>query len=156
LADLSQVLTTRRTFCSKLAAGNGALLAGCDVLRKVSGERATRIADAAERTVAPDVTLRIGSVLVDVAKDHTISTTGYNGSAPGPLIRLREGVPVTVEIVNQTHNSELVHWHGLTVQADVDGAEEENSVAKRRRTGAWSHPLPADSATFRDAFCAYA
>ena len=36
-----------------------------------------------------DVTLHIG--LVDVTKDKTISTIGYNGQVPGPLIRLREG-----------------------------------------------------------------
>ena len=38
-----------------------------------------------------DVTLHIGPVLVDIAKDHTISTLGYNGSVPGPVIRMREG-----------------------------------------------------------------
>ncbi|HXZ47241.1 MAG TPA: hypothetical protein VEH02_10990 [Pseudolabrys sp.] len=38
-----------------------------------------------------DLTLKIGPVLVDVAEDRTISTTGYNGSSPGPLIRLKEG-----------------------------------------------------------------
>ena len=41
-----------------------------------------------------DVTLHIGPVLVDVTKDKTISTTGYNGQVPGPLIRLREGKQV--------------------------------------------------------------
>ena len=38
---------------------------------------------------AADVTLRIGSVLVDVAKDKTLSTVGNNGQVPGPLIRLK-------------------------------------------------------------------
>ena len=67
-------------------------------------------------------------MLVDVAKNHTISTRGYNGSAPGPLIRLREGVPVTVELFNETDTPELVHWHGQIIPADVDGAEEEQSI----------------------------
>ncbi len=71
---------------------------------------------------------RIGPVLVDIAKDHTISTTGYNGSVPGPLIRLREGVPVTVELINDLDSPELVHWHGQIIPADVDGAMEENSL----------------------------
>lgn len=38
-----------------------------------------------------DVILRIGPVLVDVAEDRTISTIGYSGGSPGPLIRLKEG-----------------------------------------------------------------
>ncbi len=75
-----------------------------------------------------DVTLRIGPVLADIAKDHTISTTGYNGSVPGPLIRLREGVPVTVDLFNDLDAPELVHWHGQIIPADVDGAMEENSL----------------------------
>ena len=74
------------------------------------------------------ITIHINEVLVDVAKNHTITTRGYNGSAPGPLIRLREGVPVTVELFNETDTPELVHWHGQIIPADVDGAEEEKSI----------------------------
>src|SRR5258708_40253421 len=47
------------------------------------------------RTGPAEVSLRIGPVLVDVTKDKTISTIGYNGQVPGPLIRLREGRPVS-------------------------------------------------------------
>ena len=72
--------------------------------------------------------LRIGPVLADIAKDHTISTIGYNGSVPGPLIRLREGVPVTVDLFNDLDAPELVHWHGQIIPADIDGAMEENSL----------------------------
>ncbi|WP_245433855.1 multicopper oxidase family protein [Methylocystis hirsuta] len=75
-----------------------------------------------------DVTLRIGPVLVDVADDHTISTIGYNGASPGPLIRLKEGKTVTVELINETDAPEFVHWHGQLVAAAVDGAAEENSL----------------------------
>ena len=87
----------------------------------------------AGKTVVPhqgpvDVTLRIGPVLVDVTEGRTISTIGYNGGAPGPLIRLREGKPVAVEIINDTDTPEFVHWHGQLVPAAVDGAAEENSL----------------------------
>src|SRR5581483_1726644 len=75
-----------------------------------------------------DVTLRVGTVLADIAKEHTISTLGYNGSIPGPPIRLREGVPVTVDLFNETDTPELVHWHGQIIPADVDGAAEEKSL----------------------------
>lgn len=75
-----------------------------------------------------DLTLRIGPTLVDIAKDHTISTIGYNGQVPGPLIRLREGVPVTVDLFNDTDTPELVHWHGQIIPADVDGAGQEKSL----------------------------
>ena len=108
---------TRRSFLTRAAAGGGLLLAGC-------GERVgTR-----EVNAPADVTLRIGPVLVDIAQDHTISAIGYNGTVPGPLIRLREGVPVTVELFNESDTPEFVHWHGQVIPADVDGAEEEKSL----------------------------
>jgi FtsP/CotA-like multicopper oxidase with cupredoxin domain len=78
---------------------------------------------------AADVTLRIGTVLVESAPNRILSTIGYNGSAPGPLIRLKEGVPTSVEITNDTDTTEFVHWHGQIIPADVDGAPEEKSLS---------------------------
>jgi FtsP/CotA-like multicopper oxidase with cupredoxin domain len=92
------------------------LLAGCRSPESVPSDRPA------------DVTLRISTVLVDIAKEHTISTTGYNGAVPGPLIRLHEGVPVTVDLFNDTDAPELVHWHGQIVPASIDGAAEEKSL----------------------------
>ena len=118
--DMDQTPKTRRNFLSDAALGTGLLMAGCN---------RTGAPGHAEPPAGPaDVTLRIGPVLVDIAKDHTISTVGYNGTSPGPLIRLREGVPVTVDLFNETDTPELVHWHGQIVPVAVDGAEEEKSL----------------------------
>src|SRR5215472_11917996 len=111
---------SRRGFLSTVAAAGAAGLTACSSSPPDQPE-------AADKGPA-DVTLRIAPVLVDIAKDHTISTVGYNGSVPGPLIRLREGVPVTVDLFNDLGSPELVHWHGQLIPADVDGAEEEKSL----------------------------
>jgi FtsP/CotA-like multicopper oxidase with cupredoxin domain len=71
--------------------------------------------------------LRIATGLVELAPDHIISTTLYNGQFPGPLLRFREGERVMVDIHNDTDTPELVHWHGQTIPAEVDGAAEESS-----------------------------
>jgi FtsP/CotA-like multicopper oxidase with cupredoxin domain len=113
-------LATRRDFLSSVSAGAGLLLTGCGS-RSGSGTQP-------EASGPADVTLRIGPVLADIAKDHTISTIGYNGAVPPPPIRLREGVPVTVDLFNDTDTPELVHWHGQLIPAEVDGAEEEKSL----------------------------
>ncbi len=93
------------------------------------------IADLARRVGLPtapdnskaDVTIHISPIEIEVAPRKTIKTTGYNGSAPGPLLRLREGQPVTVDVFNETRIPELVHWHGLFVPSEVDGSEEEGT-----------------------------
>ena len=74
-----------------------------------------------------DIEIHISPVEIEVAPRKIIKTTGYNGSAPGPVLRLREGQPVTVDVFNETKIPELVHWHGLFVPSDVDGSEEEGT-----------------------------
>jgi len=72
-------------------------------------------------------TLRIATGLVELAPDHIVSTTLYNGQFPGPLLRLREGERVTVDVINDTDTPELVHWHGQMIPSEVDGASEEGT-----------------------------
>jgi len=75
-----------------------------------------------------DVTLNIARARLEIASGRTVATTTYNGTAPGPLIRMKEGVPVSVNIFNHTDVPEYVHWHGFEVPAEVDGTEEERSL----------------------------
>ena len=76
---------------------------------------------------AADFTLRIAPMMVELAPHVVISTIGYSNKVPGPLLRMREGQRVAVEVVNDTDVPEYVHWHGLFVPSDVDGAEEEGT-----------------------------
>ncbi len=87
-----------------------------------------------------DVTIHISPVELEVAPRKIMKTTGYNGSAPGPILRLREGQPVTVEVFNDTKIPEIVHWHGLFVPSELDGSEEEGT------------PMVPPGATHRYAF----
>src|ERR1700680_2012237 len=75
-----------------------------------------------------DIVLRIAPVTLELAPDTVIKTVGYNGTAPGPILRMREGKRVTVDIHNDTDVPELVHWHGQLVSSGVDGAEEEGNT----------------------------
>jgi FtsP/CotA-like multicopper oxidase with cupredoxin domain len=118
------ILATRRDLILNATGAAGLLLAGC----RSGSQGAADSAKPSDIAGNADVTLRIGPCLVDIAKDHTISTIGYNGSVPGPLIRLKEGVHVTVDLFNDADTPELVHWHGQIIPADVDGAAEEKSL----------------------------
>jgi FtsP/CotA-like multicopper oxidase with cupredoxin domain len=74
-----------------------------------------------------DFSLRIAPMLVELAPQVVISTIGYNNKVPGPLLRVREGKTVTIDVTNDTDVPEYVHWHGLLVPAGVDGVEEEGT-----------------------------
>src|SRR5580658_8055825 len=74
-----------------------------------------------------DFTLQIAPITVELAPNRIVSTIGYNGTAPGPRLRMKEGVPVTVNVTNNTDVPEYVHFHGLLIPSDVDGSEEEGT-----------------------------
>ncbi|MGD0887246.1 MAG: multicopper oxidase domain-containing protein [Thermodesulfovibrionales bacterium] len=84
-------------------------------------------ADVSARAGDADYTIRIGTGLVELAPDKIVSTKTYNGQFPGPLLRLKEGRRVVVDIYNDTDTPEQLHWHGQTVPVDVDGAAEEGT-----------------------------
>ncbi|HEY5410732.1 MAG TPA: multicopper oxidase domain-containing protein [Caulobacteraceae bacterium] len=74
-----------------------------------------------------DHTIRIADTKIELAPGVEVTTTAYNGQVPGPPIRLTEGRPVTVDIINDTARPEQVHWHGQKVPVDVDGSAEEGT-----------------------------
>ena len=76
---------------------------------------------------AADYTIRIAASPIEIAPQRILSTTTYNGQFPGPLLRLKEGRQVSVDIYNDTDSPEQLHWHGQMVPVDVDGAAEEGT-----------------------------
>jgi len=93
-------------------------------------DAASRLAAQQSPPLSPaDFTLRISPVELETAPRRIIRTTGYNGSSPGPVLRLKEGKPVTIEVQNETSDQEFVHWHGLFVPSDVDGVGDEGTPA---------------------------
>jgi len=85
---------------------------------------------------APDFSLRIAPMKLELARGRIIATVGYNGTAPGPLLRVKEGQRVTIDVRNHTDVPELVHWHGLKIPSDVDGAMEEGTPMIRSGSAA--------------------
>jgi FtsP/CotA-like multicopper oxidase with cupredoxin domain len=75
----------------------------------------------------PDYSLRIARLRLDLGPGKVIDTYGYNGTVPGPVLRLREGQAVSIDIHNDTDIDDIIHWHGLYVPANADGAVEEGS-----------------------------
>ncbi len=76
---------------------------------------------------AADHALSIQPCSLEISSGVTIKTIGYNGQIPGPMLRLKQGVPVSIDVTNNTQAPELVHWHGLFSDVQNDGAMEEGS-----------------------------
>src|SRR5712692_3495752 len=111
-------MVTRREFLAVA----GATAAGSALIKV-----ATPASLAALPRAKPDFTIRIAPVSVEIAPGAVIKTVGYNGKAPGPILRMREGKRVTFDVINDTDVPELVHWHGQFVSPEVDGSEEEGT-----------------------------
>ena len=47
---------------------------------------------------------------------------GYNGSVPGPTIEINEGDRVRIILNNKLPEPTTIHWHGLEVPLNMDGA----------------------------------
>ena len=81
---------------------------------------------------ASDYSLRIAPLRLELAPGRVIDTFAYNGTVPGPLLRLREGRPVSIDIRNDTDVDDIIHWHGLYLPSTADGAMEEGSPMVER------------------------
>ena len=56
--------------------------------------------------------------------DTEVRLLAYNGSVPGPTLRVRQGSTVNVNFTNQTDLESTVHWHGLRLENRYDGTHE--------------------------------
>ena len=68
--------------------------------------------------------LRIGGVRKTIA-GTPLRMLGYNGSIPGPLLRVQQGTTITVEVTNDAGLDQTVHWHGLRLDNRSDGVPYE-------------------------------
>ena len=67
-----------------------------------------------------DIALTIGKVAVRV--DGKVSrAVGINGTVPAPLVRLKEGQKVRLNVTNTLDEESSIHWHGLLVPFAMDG-----------------------------------
>ena len=70
-----------------------------------------------------ELDLRVAPVAARLG-DATVRMLAYNGSIPGPTLKVREGSEVTVDVVNQSDLETTVHWHGLRLENRYDGTHE--------------------------------
>jgi len=111
----------RRNFLSASAGGMG--------LIGLTGAAPAWALGSAEGTVARKGSdVLSGEHLTMTVADTSFATgarrgpgVAVNGTIPGPLVRLREGQNLTVDLVNRSHEGTSIHWHGMLVPFLMDG-----------------------------------
>lgn len=78
-----------------------------------NGERLPSLGgDTIDLTIA-ETPFRVGN--------RTATAMTINGTVPGPVIRLREGQDVTINVTNRLAETSSIHWHGVLVPPEMDG-----------------------------------
>jgi FtsP/CotA-like multicopper oxidase with cupredoxin domain len=79
--------------------------------------------DQVELADGDEFELHIGPVSKQIG-DATVRMLAYNGSIPGPTLRVRQGSEIVVDVVNEGDLEATVHWHGLRLENRYDGTHE--------------------------------
>jgi FtsP/CotA-like multicopper oxidase with cupredoxin domain len=74
-----------------------------------------------------ELRLRCGPVAKRLG-DATVRMLGYNGSIPGPTLKVRQGSEIVVHVTNETDLDTTVHWHGLRLENRFDGVPHETQA----------------------------
>jgi len=56
--------------------------------------------------------------------DATVRMLTYNGSVPGPTLKVPQGATITVPVTNHGDIEATVHWHGLRLENLYDGTHD--------------------------------
>jgi FtsP/CotA-like multicopper oxidase with cupredoxin domain len=71
--------------------------------------------------------LRVGPVAKRLS-ETTVRMLGYNGSIPGPTLKVQQGSEIIVHVTNDGDLDTTVHWHGLRLENKYDGVPHETQA----------------------------
>lgn len=57
----------------------------------------------------------------EVSPGKVVKAMSYNGTVPGPTLRVNVGDKVRVVLKNEMPQSTTIHWHGIPIQNAMDG-----------------------------------
>jgi len=68
-----------------------------------------------------EIRIVAGTAAVPLSGKREVDVWAYDGSIPGPALRLRQGEPVRVIVENRLAQDTTVHWHGIRLPNAMDG-----------------------------------
>ena len=91
--------------------------------RETSGLPAASAPTVVELSDGSRTELRIAPVSKRIG-DATVRMLAYNGSIPGPTLRVPQGSELVVDVDNHGDMEATVHWHGLRLENRFDGTHD--------------------------------
>src|ERR671923_519747 len=91
--------------------------------RETEGLPEARTTEVIELTEGDEFDLEIRPVKKRIG-DATVRMLAYNGSVPGPTLKVEQGSTITVHVTNHGDLDATVHWHGLRLENRYDGTHE--------------------------------
>src|ERR687883_50009 len=91
--------------------------------RETEGLPEARTTELIELTDGDEFDLEIRPVKKRIG-DATVRMLSYNGSVPGPTLKIEQGSTITVHVTNHGALDATVQWHGLRLENRYDGTHE--------------------------------
>lgn len=101
--------------------------------------------DPDPRVVEVNLEARMGEW--EISPGRRVRAMTYNGTVPGPLIEARVGDTLVVHFTNRLDEPTTIHWHGLRVPANMDGAPHSQPPIAPGETFEYRFTVP-DAGTF--------
>ncbi|MBA3464162.1 MAG: multicopper oxidase family protein [Deltaproteobacteria bacterium] len=94
--------------------------------RSAEPDLARELAGAYPELVTPNGTVREFEIVADETEialidGEPLRVWAYNGTVPGPTLRLRLGETLRVRFTNRLPQETTIHWHGVRVPNAMDG-----------------------------------
>ena len=106
---ISSFAITRRSIL-----GGAASLGGLTLIGNAGGV-------VANSTAMHKLVAEPGTALLRGKDALPVKIWGYNGMAPGPVLRVRQGNELRVQLQNGIHQPTTLHWHGIRIANAMDG-----------------------------------
>jgi FtsP/CotA-like multicopper oxidase with cupredoxin domain len=103
---------------------------------------------AAQPGAVRTITARTGAANLRPGNAGPTPIRGFEGTAPGPVLRVRRGEELRVRLVNELVTDMTVHWHGVRVPNAMDGVAGLTQAAVAPGDSFDYRFTPPDAGTF--------
>ena len=113
------LLDRRKFIAASAALGGTAAMAGM-MPAWAKGNMGSSVRKGIDQVSGTSIDLSIGEghFATGGRSGHTVAV---NGTVPGPLVRLREGQDVSLNVTNRLGEDSSIHWHGILLPFQFDG-----------------------------------